>query len=181
MSFSRPTDALDSSAQPESADIEVSHVLDILEQDARFGPDEIARMLGVSEADVVSAIGRLERQGVIRRYKTVVDWERVGVERVMAFVDVKVSPAHGVGFDDVAERIYNFPEVHSVYLVSGDYDLRVMVEGRNIRDVAFFVSDRLASLDRVLATATHFLLKKYKEEGVVFVDSEGDDRLEVAP
>jgi len=155
--------------------------LSILEQDSRVSPAEIAVMIGKSEEEVRAAIAQFEAAGVIRSYKTVVDWERAGDERVMAFVDVKVSPARGVGFDDVAERIYRFPEVRSVHLVSGDYDLRVAVEGRSIREVAFFVSDKLASLERVLATATHFLLKRYKEDGVPFVDPESDSRLDVTP
>ncbi|MDQ2731396.1 MAG: Lrp/AsnC family transcriptional regulator [Armatimonadota bacterium] len=176
MNISNPRFTVSGREEPDDGDI-----LSVLEQDARLSPHEIASMTGRTEEAVKTAIARLEEGGVIRRYKTVVDWDRVSAERVMAFVDVKVTPARNVGFDDVAERIYRFPEVRSVYLMSGDYDLRVMVEGRHIRDIALFVSDRLASIDRVLATATHFLLKKYKEEGVIFVDSESDDRLEVSP
>src|SRR5579872_5463690 len=116
-------------------------ILAVLQQDARITPCEIARMTGKSEGEVRARLEVLENKGVIRSYKAVVDWERSGVEQVLAFVDVKVTPARHVGFDDVAERIYRFPEVHSVYLVSGEYDLRVVVEGRNIREVAFFVSD----------------------------------------
>jgi len=160
---------------------DLHQILTILEPDARVPAAEIARMIGKNEGQVCAAIADLEERGVIRCYKTVVDWERVGVEKVLAIVDVKVSPARNVGFDDVAERIYRFPEVRSVYLVSGEYDLRVMIEGDNIKEVAFFVSDRLASLDRVLATATHFLLKRYKIDGVPFVDADTDSRLEVTP
>lgn len=166
---------------PPVVNTEDRDIMRILERDARVTSAEIASMTGRTEQDVSDAIAALESNGVIRRYKTVVDWERAGVETVLAFVDVKVTPARNVGFDDVAERIYRFPEVRSVYLVSGEYDLRVVVEGSHIKQVAFFVSDRLASLDRVLATATHFLLKRYKEDGVAFVDEEADSRLEVSP
>jgi DNA-binding Lrp family transcriptional regulator len=111
----------------------------------------------------------------------VIDWSRAGAERVIAFIDVKVTPARDVGFDDVAERIYRFPEVHSVWLVSGDYDLRVVLEGRTVPDVGLFVAQKLSTLDRVQATATHFLLKRYKEAGVIFVDEDKDERLSVSP
>src|SRR5260370_10067784 len=110
-------------------------------------------------------IRECEGKRIIRRYKTVVDWEKAGDERVSAFIDVKVSPAREVGFDDVAARIYRYPEVLSVYLVSGEYDLRVIVEGKTSQQVASFVAGSLATIDRVQATATHFLLKKYKEDG----------------
>lgn len=131
--------------------------------------------------EVKKAIEDFEQRKVIRRYKAVVDWEKAGVERVAAFIDVKVSPSRGVGFDDVAERIYRFPEVRSVYLVSGEYDLRVIVEGEDIRQVAFFVSDKLATIDRVQGTATHFMLKKYKEDNEIFEEPEEDRRIAVSP
>ena len=108
---------------------------------------------------------RLEATGVIRHYKAIIDWEKAGRELVFAFIDVRVSPSRGVGYDDVARRIYRYPEVHSVYLVSGDYDLRVVVEGNTMRDVAFFVAEKLAPLEGVLSTRTNFLLKKYKSDG----------------
>ncbi|MCC6444457.1 MAG: Lrp/AsnC family transcriptional regulator [Armatimonadetes bacterium] len=155
--------------------------LKILEKDARATPAHIAAMVGLEESEAVGIIASLEERGVIRRYKTVIDWEKAGVERVFAFIDVKVTPARGVGFDDVAERIYRYPEVHSVYLVSGDHDLRVSVEGRHIREVAQFVSEKLATIDRVQSTKTNFLLKKYKEDTDIFSDKEESHRLPVAP
>jgi DNA-binding Lrp family transcriptional regulator len=124
---------------------------------------------------------RLEKAGIIRRYKTIIDWDKAGRESVFAFIDVKVTPARGVGFDDVASRIYKFPEVHSVYLVSGEHDLRVIIEGKTIRDVASFVSQRLSTIERIQATATHFLLKRYKENGDIFEEEEPDRRLAVSP
>src|SRR5437588_11207517 len=133
-------------------------------------------MTGVTEEEVRHTIRECETKRIIRRYKTVVDWEKAGDERVSAFIDVKVSPAREVGFDDVAARIYRYPEVLSVYLVSGEYDLRVIIEGKTIQQVAFFVAEKLATIDRVQSTATHFLLKKYKEDGEVLVDTEADRR-----
>lgn len=156
-------------------------ILKILEGDARITSEKIAVMVGKSEAEVSEAITRLEKTGVIRRYKAVIDWEKTSRERVFAFIDVRVTPSRGVGFDDVAQRIYNYPEVHSVYLVSGDYDLRVVVEGKTMREVAFFVAERLATLEGVLSTRTNFLLKKYKEDCDVFEEPAADQRLAVSP
>jgi DNA-binding Lrp family transcriptional regulator len=156
-------------------------VLKILERDSRIPLDQIAVMVGKTSQEVRDFVREAERAGIIRRYKTVVDWEKAGVERVFAFIDVKVSPARGVGFDDVAERIYRFPEVHSVYLVSGTYDLRVVVEGENMKQVAFFVAEKLSTIDRVQSTSTHFLLKKYKEDTDIFEEPAEDHRLAVSP
>jgi DNA-binding Lrp family transcriptional regulator len=156
-------------------------VLKILEQDARTSPAQIAAMTGLAEDEVRRLIAEWERSGVIRRYKTVVDWERFGEEKVYAYIDVSVAPERGAGFDDVASRIYRYPEVRSVMLVSGGHDLRVVVEGAGIKEVANFVAEKLAPLDRVTATNTHFLLKRYKDDGDIFVESDSDHRLMVAP
>lgn len=156
-------------------------LLKLLEKDARLTPEEIALRLGATEEEVRSSIKDLERAGVIRRYKTVIDWEKAGIEKVFALIDVKVSPAREVGFDDIAERLYRFPEVHSVYLVSGEYDLRVVVEGDDLKTVAFFVAEKLAPIERVLSTATHFLLRKYKEDGCIFAEPDEDHRLAISP
>jgi len=159
----------------------VKRILKILERDARTPISQIATMVGQTEAEVAQAVDDCERRGIIRRYKTVVDWERTGVERVFAFIEVKVSPAREVGFDDVAARIYRFPEVHSVYLMSGAYDLLVVIEGKTMKEVAFFVAERLATIDRVHSNATHFLLKKHKEDQDIVTEPEEDRRLAVAP
>ena len=159
----------------------MNDVLKILEEDSRLSVDEIAAMTGKSVDEVRSVIAECEQKGIIRRYKTIIDWDKLGEERVFAFIDVKVTPQRGVGFDDIAERIYRFPEVHSVYLVSGLHDLRVVVEGSTMKEVAFFVAEKLATIDRVQSTSTHFLLKKYKEDGVIFEAPEGDKRLAVTP
>lgn len=156
-------------------------ILSILERDARTAPAKIAVMLGKPEDEITKAIGEMERKGIIRRYKTVIDWDKAGKERVFAFIDVRVTPSRGVGYDDIAARVYKYPEVHSVYLVSGDYDLRVVVEGKTMQEVAFFVAERLAPLEGVLSTRTNFLLKKYKSDGDVFEDTSEDYRLAVAP
>lgn len=156
-------------------------ILKVLEQDARATPRQIAAQTGIAEEKIVAQIAEWEAGGVIRRYKTVIDWERFGDERVFAFIDVSVTPARGVGFDDVAERIYRYPEVHSVYLVSGTQDLRCVVEGRTMREIADFVAQQLSTIDRVNSTSTHFLLKKYKDDGDIFADGEIDHRLMVAP
>jgi DNA-binding Lrp family transcriptional regulator len=156
-------------------------ILKVLERNAHATPPQIAALTGLPEETVRQQIATWEKQGIIRRYKTVIDWERFGEERVFAFIDVKVTPERGVGFDDVAERIYRYPEVHSVYLVSGTEDLRCVVEGRNIKEVADFVAQKLSTIDRVTSTSTHFLLKKYKDDGDIFADGEADHRLMVAP
>ncbi len=156
-------------------------ILSILERDARTTPDKIAVMIGKPEDEVRDAIADMEKRGVIRHYKAVIDWDKAGKESVFAFIDVRVTPSRGVGYDEIAGRIYKYPEVHSVYLVSGEYDLRVVVEGKTMQEVAFFVAERLAPLDGVLSTRTNFLLKKYKSDGDIFEDTSDDFRLAVAP
>lgn len=159
----------------------MQEILKVLERNAQATPAQIAALTGLQEEDIAASIAELVAAGVIRRYKTVVDWEKFGIEKVFAFIDVRVNPARGVGFDDVAERIYRYPEVHSVYLVSGAQDLRCVVEGRNIKEIADFVAQKLSTIDRVNSCATHFLLKKYKEDGDIFAETEADHRLMVAP
>jgi DNA-binding Lrp family transcriptional regulator len=159
----------------------MDEILTILESDARTSIESLARMTGQTMDDVRLAIAGYEKQGIIKHYKTVIDWEKAGSTRVLAFIDVKVTPARDVGFDDVAEHIYRFDDVHSVWLVSGDYDLRVVVEGQSVPQVGLFVAQKLSTIDRVQSTSTHFLLKRYKEDRVVFVDEGEDPRLIVSP
>lgn len=156
-------------------------ILEILERDARTTTAQIAAMLEIQEAAAAAAIAQLEADGVIRRQKTIIDWERFGDERVFAFIDVRVSPAREVGYDGIAERIYRFPQVHSVYLVSGGQDLRVIISGRTMKEVASFVSERLAPIDRIESCNTQFILKRYKEDGEIFGETEIDNRLVLAP
>jgi DNA-binding Lrp family transcriptional regulator len=146
-------------------------------------------MTGLPVEQVAAQVAEWEASGVIRRYTAVVDWDRAAAtgapesipEIVTAFIDVSVAPARSVGFDDVAERISRFPEVRSVYLVSGGHDLRCTVTGRSIRAISDFVSQRLSTIERVQATATHFVLKAYKRDGVPFAEPEADHRLRVTP
>jgi DNA-binding Lrp family transcriptional regulator len=160
----------------------MEEILRILEENCRLSAAEIASLTGKSVEEVRRIVAECEKNGIIRQYKAVVNWEKVSDEaKVFAFIDVKVTPERGVGFDDVAERIYRFPEVHSVYLVSGVDDLRVVVGGRSMKEVAMFVAEKLATIDRVNSTATHFLLKTYKSDGVIFEAPEADRRLVVAP
>lgn len=160
-------------------------ILELLERDAQLSHDTIATMTGLPVAEVSAAIAEWEAAGAIRRYKAVVDWDAVeedaSREEVTAFIDVSVAPQRGVGFDDVAVRISRFPEVRSVYLVSGGHDLRCTVTGRSIRAVSDFVSQKLSTIDRVQATATHFVLKTYKRDGDAFIEPEPDHRLPVTP
>ncbi len=160
-------------------------ILELLERDAQLSPDTLATMTGVAVADVRAAITAWEASGAIRRYKAVVDWDAVDgdstSETVIAFIDVSLAPARGVGFDDVAARISRFDEVRSVYLVSGSQDLRCTVTGATIRAVSDFVSQKLSTIDRVRSTATHFVLKTYKRDGDAFEAPEPDHRLPVTP
>lgn len=156
-------------------------ILDLLSRDGKLAPARIAALSGAAEADVAAAIADLERRGAIRGYRAVVDWERAGADRVVAHIDVRVTPQREIGFDAIAARIYRFPQVRSMYLMSGAYDLAVVVEGETLKDVATFVSEKLATLPGVASTTTHFVLKRYKEEGVVLVGEETDRRLPVSP
>ena len=163
-------------------------ILELLERDAHLSHDTIATMTGLPVEQVSAQVAQWQATGVIRRYTAVVDWDRAAAagpddipEIVTAFIDVSVAPARSVGFDDVAQRISRFPEVRSVYLVSGGHDLRCTVTGRSIRAVSDFVSQKLSTIERVRATATHFVLKAYKRDGVVFAEPEPDHRLRVTP
>ncbi len=159
----------------------VNEILEILNEDSRRTPEEIAVMLGTDVETVRQKIEELEKNKVIVKYNTIVNWDKTDREYVTAFIEVKVTPQRDQGFDAIAERIYKFPEVKSVYLMSGDYDLAVMVEGRTMKEVAFFVAEKLSVLDSVLSTATHFVLKRYKVDGVILEDEEKDYRQVIVP
>lgn len=149
-------------------------VLSLLEADARLTKENIAVMLGESAATVAEVIYELEEEGIVLGYKALVDWEKTHREYVTALIELKVTPQKDKGFEKVAERISNYPEVKDMYLMSGAYDYCVIIEGKTMRQVAQFVSDKLATIDGVLSTSTHFVLKKYKNNGVVFGQSEED-------
>ena len=154
-------------------------ILAILQEDGRYTPAKIAVMLDKSEEEVASAIAALEARGVIVKYTAIVNDERLSDDIVQALIEVKVSPQKTSGFDAIAEEIYRFDEVKSCYLMSGGYDLAVFIEGKNLREVARFVSERLSTLDEVQSTATHFILKKYKIEGTI-TDTEDDNRIRIS-
>ncbi|MFQ5406014.1 MAG: Lrp/AsnC family transcriptional regulator [Candidatus Micrarchaeia archaeon] len=154
-------------------------LLEVLEKNARATLTDLAAMLGKSESKVQEEIKALQDSGTIKQFKTVVDWEKVGRERVYSIIEVKLSPERGRGYDAVAERIMLFPEVRTGYLLSGSYDLIVIVEGKSLKDVSNFVAEKLAPIEGVTSTNTHFLLKKYKEDGQVFFEKEDADRLAV--
>ncbi len=153
-------------------------VLRVLEKDARATPEQIATMTSLPVAEVQKVIKKAEKDRVIVKYKTIINWERLGEEWVQALIEVKIQPQRNVGFDAIAERIYRFPETRSVYLVSGTYDLAVLVVGKTMHDVASFVSQKLATLESVQGTVTHFLLKRYKEDGEIL---DGGDKVRREP
>jgi len=152
-------------------------ILEILYNDATATPDEIASQLNITSQKVQKYIKKLEEDRIILRYKTQINWQRIKQHEVRALIEVKVVPERGVGFDSIAESIYKFPDVTSVYLLSGGYDLLVQVEGPTLKDVALFVSEKLSVLKNVQSTVTHFLLKKYKEDGDILVEQADSKRL----
>jgi len=154
-------------------------ILDILTEDARTPISQIAVMLGKSEDEVSETITRLERQRVILKYPALINWEKVNVDEVEAMIEVRVTPQRGQGFEAIAEQIYRFDEVSSVYLMSGGYDLLVNLKARTVRQLALFVAEKLSTIEHVISTATHFVLKRYKDQGIVMDDSDEDYRLKV--
>ncbi len=159
----------------------MDELLKILQTNALESREAIARMLGLSAAEVSQRIADYEKSGVIRGYQAILNEDQLGLEKVTAVIEVKVTPQREGGFDTIAERIGRFPEVRSAYLMSGTYDLLLFVEGRTLREVAAFVSERLASIEGVLSTSTHFMLKTYKRFGVLMRQPASDERLTVTP
>lgn len=151
-------------------------ILNLLSRNARATPKEISLMLGRTEEEVRAEIAAMEKEGVIRGYKAVVDWEKVDSAMVSAIIELKVTPKPGFGFEEVAERVAKYPEVESVYLMSGVYDLSVVVRGKTFQQVAMFVSKELSTIDSVVETATYFVLRRYKEMDVELHDRNTDDR-----
>ena len=156
-------------------------LLAIIEKNSRIDLKELAVILGVEEIDVVNELQALEEEGVICGYHTLINWEKTSLDKVTALIEVRVTPQRGQGFDNVAERIYKYPEMRSVYLISGGFDLLVTLEGKTLREVSTFVSDKLAPLEPVLSTATHFILKKYKDHGTIFSQKSEDEREMITP
>lgn len=154
----------------------MEEILEILEKNSRISEEEIALMLDRSVEEIRASIRKLETDNVIVGYNTLINWDKSNRENVIALIEVKVTPQRGQGFDKVAERIYRFPQVKACYLMSGGFDLTVIIEGKTMKEVALFVAEKLAPCEGVLSTATHFVLKKYKDEGVVFDEKDVDDR-----
>lgn len=154
----------------------MKEILDIIEKNSKLTTEQLAAMLAMKEDDVKSAIASFEKDGVILGYNTMINWEKIDREQVTALIEVKVTPQRGEGFDKVAERIYKFPEVMDCYLMSGGFDLTVIIEGRTMKEVALFVAEKLSPLESVLSTATHFVLKRYKDKGIIFDKKPSDER-----
>ncbi|MBP0726150.1 Lrp/AsnC family transcriptional regulator [Bacillus sp. RG28] len=155
-------------------------LLQCIEQNGRLANDVLAKMIDVSEEEIVGMLNKFENDRVILQYITLIDWGKVPIqETVTAMIDVKVTPKRGVGFDEIAEKIYRYPEVKSVYLMSGTYDLSVVVEGKTMTSIASFVSQKLSTLDSILSTTTHFILKRYKHDSIMYDQKEDDKRMVV--
>lgn len=156
-------------------------ILKTIEKNSRLSMKELAVLLGKEEIDVANEIAAMEAEGVICGYHTLINWEQTSLEKVNALIEVRVTPQRGQGFDNIAERIYKYPEVDAVYLISGGYDLLVSLEGKSLKEISSFVSDKLSTLDSVLSTATHFVLKKYKDHGTILSKKEEDEREIITP
>ncbi|SCX04745.1 DNA-binding transcriptional regulator, Lrp family [Lachnospiraceae bacterium YSD2013] len=151
-------------------------ILNVIEKNSRIDIKELAVILGYSEIDVANELKAMEEEGIICGYHTLIDWDKTSIEKVSALIEVKVTPQRGQGFDNIAERIYKYPEVNAVYLISGGFDLLVSLEGKTLKEVSLFVSDKLSTLETVISTSTHFVLKKYKDHGTIIGAKKVDER-----
>ena len=156
-------------------------ILRFLEKNSKINLGELAILLGTDEVSLANEIAEMEKEKIICGYHTLIDWEKTGEEYVNALIEVRVTPQRGQGFDKVAERIYKYPEVNAVYLISGSYDLLVSLEGKTLLEVSRFVSEKLSSIDYVMSTATHFILKKYKDHGTIIGAKAKEERMLVTP
>ncbi|MBR6328958.1 MAG: Lrp/AsnC family transcriptional regulator [Lachnospiraceae bacterium] len=156
-------------------------ILTFIEKNSRVDIKELAVVLGVDEAAVIKELNDMESEGIICGYHTIIDWDKTATEKVTAMIEVRVTPQRGKGFDDIAERIYKYPEVTSVYLISGGFDLMVMLEGKTLKEVATFVTEKLSTLETVISTQTNFVLKKYKDHGTILTKQYEDQRIVVSP
>lgn len=158
-----------------------TEILKYMEKNSRVDLDELAVLLGTDEVTVANEIARMEKEKVICGYHTLIDWDKTGEEKVTALIEVRVTPQRNQGFDRIAERIYNYPEVTAVYLISGSYDLLVTLDGKSLKEVSQFVTNKLSTLESVISTATHFILKKYKDHGTIMVPKKESERMLVTP
>ncbi len=156
-------------------------ILAIIEKNSRIDLKDLATLLGENEVAVANEIAQMEKEHIICGYHTLINWDNTSDEKVMALIEVKVTPQRDMGFDKIAERIYQYNEVDSVYLMSGTFDFTVLIEGKTMRQVALFVSEKLSTIDSVLSTATHFVLKKYKDHGTVLTENKQDERMLITP
>lgn len=156
-------------------------LLAIVEKNSRIDTKELAVLLGVQEIDIINELQELQEEGIICGFHTLINWEKTDIEKVTALIEVRVTPQRGQGFDTIAERIYKYPEVRAVYLISGGFDLLVILEEKSLKEIANFVSDKLSTLDSVLSTATHFILKKYKDHGIMLSEKYEDKREVITP
>ncbi|MBR6391275.1 MAG: Lrp/AsnC family transcriptional regulator [Lachnospiraceae bacterium] len=156
-------------------------ILTTIEKNSRIDLNELAIRLGTDEVSVANALESMESEGIICGYHTMIDWDKTSIDKVSALIEVRVTPQREEGFDRIAERIYNYPEVTSVYLISGGYDLLVSLEGKSLKEVSQFVSEKLSTLDTVISTATHFILKRYKDHGTIMNTRTEDGREKVSP
>ena len=156
-------------------------LLSIIEKNSRIDLKELAVRLDKKEIDIVNELQKLEEERVICGYHTLINWEKTSIEKVTALIEVKVTPQRGKGFDRIASRIYNYPEVRDVYLMSGGFDLLVILEEKSLKDIAMFVSEKLSTLDSIISTGTHFILKKYKDHGTIIDEHIKDEREVVTP
>ena len=154
-------------------------ILKYIEKRSKVDLNELAVLLGTDEVTVANEIADMEKEKIICGYHTLIDWDKAGVESVTALIEVRVTPQRNQGFDRIAERIYNYPEVNAVYLISGGYDLLVTLEGKTLKEVSQFVSEKLSPVDSVISTATHFILKKYKDHGTILVKKSESERMPV--
>ena len=153
-----------------------TQILKYIEKKSKVDLGELAILLGTDEVTVANEIAAMEKEKIICGYHTLIDWDKAGVESVTALIEVRVTPQRNQGFDRIAERIYNYPEVNSIYLISGGFDFMVIIEGKSLREVAQFVSEKLAPMDTVLSTKTNFILKKYKDHGTILAKPAKDER-----
>ena len=151
-------------------------ILNYIEDNARVSASELSILIGEDESAVEKEIALMEKENIISGYNTMINWDKVGVEKVTALIEVRVTPQSGMGFDNVAKMIYEYPEVDSVYLISGGFDLMVTIEGMTLKEVASFVSDKLSPMDSVLSTKTNFILKRYKDHRIIMTEEKGDER-----
>lgn len=156
-------------------------ILAVIEKNSRIDLKELAILLGEDEINVANEIASMESEGIICGYHTLINWDNTSKEKVVAFIEVKVTPQRGMGFDKIAERIYQYNEVNAVYLMSGAFDFTVFIEGKTMKEVAQFVSEKLAPMESVLSTGTHFVLKKYKDHGTVIAKTKQDERQLITP